>query len=176
MNTTDNLKLNLPESGDYYDVEQFNENWRKIDEAMEDVGGANTEEKDALADADTIPLHDSAAALKPKKITWKNIKKVLADVFAGKTHASRHAIDGEDPITPSAIGAAALGADGKVPAGQLPDMNYAATTHASQHGSGGSDPITPASIGAAPAYTYGTADLTAGTSPLETGKLYFVYE
>lgn len=35
---------------------------------------------------------------------------------------------------------------------------------------------TPADIGAAPAYTYGTADLTAGTSALETGKLYFVYE
>lgn len=28
----------------------------------------------------------------------------------------------------------------------------------------------------APAYTYGTTDLTAGTSELETGKLYFVYE
>lgn len=28
----------------------------------------------------------------------------------------------------------------------------------------------------APAYTYGTTDLTAGTSKLETGKLYFVYE
>ena len=28
----------------------------------------------------------------------------------------------------------------------------------------------------APAYTYGTEDLTAGTSLLETGKLYFVYE
>ena len=28
----------------------------------------------------------------------------------------------------------------------------------------------------APSYTYGTEDLTAGTSPLETGKLYFVYE
>lgn len=28
----------------------------------------------------------------------------------------------------------------------------------------------------APAYTYGTSDLTAGTSKLETGKLYFVYE
>ena len=25
-------------------------------------------------------------------------------------------------------------------------------------------------------YTYGTEDLTAGTSKLETGKLYFVYE
>lgn len=28
----------------------------------------------------------------------------------------------------------------------------------------------------APAYTYSTNDLTAGTSALETGKLYFVYE
>lgn len=28
----------------------------------------------------------------------------------------------------------------------------------------------------APAYSYGTEDLTAGTSELETGKLYFVYE
>ena len=36
--------------------------------------------------------------------------------------------------------------------------------------------ITPANIGAAPAYTYGMEDLTAGTSTLETGKLYFVYE
>lgn len=30
--------------------------------------------------------------------------------------------------------------------------------------------------GKAPAYTYGTADLTAGTSELATGTLYFVYE
>lgn len=28
----------------------------------------------------------------------------------------------------------------------------------------------------APAYSYGTADLTPGVSPLETGKLYFVVE
>jgi len=28
----------------------------------------------------------------------------------------------------------------------------------------------------APMYTYGTTDLTAGTSTLETGKLHFVYE
>ena len=33
-----------------------------------------------------------------------------------------------------------------------------------------------ADIGAAPTYTYGTEDLVAGTSELETGKLYFVYE
>lgn len=30
--------------------------------------------------------------------------------------------------------------------------------------------------GKAPAYTYSTTDLTTGTSQLETGKLYFVYE
>lgn len=36
--------------------------------------------------------------------------------------------------------------------------------------------VTLQQIGAAPAYTYGTADLTAGVSSLETGKLYFVYE
>lgn len=28
----------------------------------------------------------------------------------------------------------------------------------------------------APAYTYGTEDLEPGTTPLETGKLHFVYE
>ena len=36
--------------------------------------------------------------------------------------------------------------------------------------------VTAKQIGAAPAYTYGTADLTAGQSKLETGVLYFVYE
>ena len=30
--------------------------------------------------------------------------------------------------------------------------------------------------GYAPAYTYGTEDLTAGTSTLATGTLYFMYE
>ena len=33
-----------------------------------------------------------------------------------------------------------------------------------------------ANLGAAPSYTYGTTNLTPGSSPLETGKLYFVYE
>lgn len=28
----------------------------------------------------------------------------------------------------------------------------------------------------APAYTYGTADMTAGVSPLETGTIYLMYE
>lgn len=48
--------------------------------------------------------------------------------------------------------------------------------HGSDHASDGYDPITPDMIGAAPAYTYGTTDLTAGTSELAEGTLYFVYE
>lgn len=35
---------------------------------------------------------------------------------------------------------------------------------------------TPTSIGAAPAYTYGTTDMTAGTTALATGTLYLMYE
>jgi hypothetical protein len=36
--------------------------------------------------------------------------------------------------------------------------------------------VTDALAEKAPLYTYGTTDLTAGTSKLETGKLHFVYE
>ena len=61
-------------------------------------------------------------------------------------------------------GVATLGADGKVPTGQLPAMNYAPSTHASQHATGGSDPITPASIGAAAAsHNQAASTITAGT-------------
>lgn len=62
---------------------------------------------------------------------------------AAGTHASQHASNGGDPITPASIGAipstekgaasgvATLGADGKVPTGQLPDMDYAPSSHVS---------------------------------------------
>lgn len=64
----------------------------------------------------------------------------------------------------AASGVATLGADGKVPTGQLPAMDYAPSTHASQHGSGGSDPITPAAIGAAAAsHNQAASTITAGT-------------
>ena len=43
-------------------------------------------------------------------------------------HASTHAKDGDDPITPSSIGAAELGADGKVLTSQLPSMEVDAYT------------------------------------------------
>lgn len=37
-------------------------------------------------------------------------------------------------------------------------------------------PQGPTGASGATMFTYGTSDLTAGSSPLETGKLYFVYE
>ena len=51
-----------------------------------------------------------------------DIRKAL-EGKAAATHASQHGKDGADPITPAAIGAASLGADGKVPASQLPETN-----------------------------------------------------
>lgn len=96
---------------------------------------------------------------------------------------------------PHAVTAAQVGAD---PAGSAAAVQTSLTAHtgsqnnphsvtAAQVGLGNVDntsdlnkPVSTATQTAlddkAPAYTYGTTDLTAGSSPLETGKLYFVYE
>lgn len=55
-----------------------------------------------------------------------DIREALNGKAAG-THASQHGKDGADPITPAAIGAASLGADGKVPASQLPEISSVKT-------------------------------------------------
>ena len=54
-------------------------------------------------------------------------QKTAWDGKAAGIHASQHGKDGEDPITPAAIGAASLGADGKVPASQLPEISSVKT-------------------------------------------------
>ena len=51
------------------------------------------------------------------------------------------------------------------------------TLAVSHGGTGGTTAaVARSNLGAAPAYSYGTADLVAGTSVLATGVLYFVYE
>ncbi len=55
------------------------------------------------------------------------------------------------------------------------EMVQEQSAHASTHATGGSDPITPEAIGAAPAYQYSDTDITAGTTALDTGKMYIVY-
>lgn len=63
-----------------------------------------------------VTAHNESDAAHP------DIREALNDKAAA-THASQHGKDGEDPITPAAIGAASLGADGKVPASQLPETD-----------------------------------------------------
>ena len=89
------------------------------------------------------------------------------------------------------IQVATLGSDGKIPGGNLDLSGYVPTTRKINNKALSNDirltasdvgarPSTwtpsAADVGAAPAYTYGTTDLTAGTSELATGTLYFVYE
>ena len=69
--------------------------------------------------------------------------------------------------------------NGKVPAEQLPTMDYATKEELSNKADlvGGKVRVDQLpTMDYAPAYTYGTEGLTAGTSALETGKMYIVYE
>lgn len=62
--------------------------------------------------------------------TTVHVTATQKDAWNGKAegkHASQHGKDGADPITPAAIGAASLGADGKVPASQLPEISSVKT-------------------------------------------------
>lgn len=67
-----------------------------------------------------VTAHNESGAAHP------DIREALSDKAAA-THASQHGKDGADPITPAAIGAASLGADGKVPASQLPEISSVKT-------------------------------------------------
>ena len=67
-----------------------------------------------------------------------------------------------------------LGEDGKVPESQLPAMDYAPRVHT--HAQSDVSGLIDALASKAPAYTYGTTDLTAGSSALATGTMYLCYE
>lgn len=75
----------------------------------------NTALKEVPGHIDNNDIHVTAE----QKTAWNG----KAD---GK-HASQHGKDGADPITPDNIGAASLGADGKVPASQLPEISSVKT-------------------------------------------------
>ncbi len=96
----------------------------------------------------TLPTGEPAKVT----ITGEKPKIVLNfDLPKGNTgdgaapHAAQHGKEGEDPVTPAAIGAATL-------------------SHAAQHAKEGEDPITPAAIGAAEALRRFTALPASGTA------------
>lgn len=71
----------------------------------------------------------------------------------------------------AAQSAAAAYTDNQIKAIPTPDVSGQIQTH-----NASADAHAALFRAKAPAYSYGTADLTAGSSALETGKLYFVYE
>lgn len=81
----------------------------------ETAGAAAAVQSNLTAHAGNTTVHVTAE----QKATW--------DGKAAGKHASQHGKDGVDPITPAAIGAASLGADGKVPANQLPEISSVKT-------------------------------------------------
>lgn len=70
----------------------------------------NDAAKAAPADADRIPVIDSADNSATKLTTWAQIKSALKTIndllYAAKTHAAQHHTEGADPIAPGDIGAA----------------------------------------------------------------------
>ena len=125
-NKTTNYNLTKPLASEFYDVEVQNDNMDIIDAQLKALDGASASAKTTLADADTIPLNDSAASNALKKITWANIKTLLANVFAAKSHnhTKSQITDFPSSMTPSA--------------------------HAASHKTGGSDAISAGDIGAVP--------------------------
>ena len=87
--------------------------------------------------------------------------------YAAKTHASQHASDGSDPITPAAIGAAA--ASHNQAASTITAGTFAATGVKAMNGTD----YTTARVRNIQA---STTDLTAGSSALANGDIYLVYE
>lgn len=81
----------------------------------EAAGAAETVQSNLTAHAGNTTVHITSA----ERTAWNG-------KAAGK-HASQHGKDGADPLTPAAIGAASLGADGKVPANQLPEISSVKT-------------------------------------------------
>lgn len=103
MTTTTNYNLKKPAPEEFYNVADFNANADTIDaelkEAEDHRGAANPHSgsegllKDATAkdtpiDADSVALVDSADSSKTKRVLWSQIKAVLGDVFAAKSHGT----------------------------------------------------------------------------------------
>jgi len=159
----------------------------------------------SLADDDALPFYDSSAAAQ-RKTLWGNIKSKLEayfdDVYAALVHV-HSASDITSGTLPDARIASASSWNGKVDKIQGKGLstndyttaeknkvaNLPADTNAALSGKqatlvsgtniktiNSASLLGSGNINLAPAYQYSTTDLTAGTSALATGTLYFVYE
>ena len=149
------------------EIDRINSNVQSALNAVADTGvsvpeGANSDNLPAAVSALANEKQDKLTGAQGQIVGFGPDGKAVAQ--DKPTYAASEV--GAIPTTEkgAANGVATLGADGKVPSGQLPAMDYAPSTHASQHGSGGSDPITPAAIGAAASsHNQAASTITAGT-------------
>ena len=149
------------------EIDRINSNVQAALNAVADTGvsvpeGANSDNLPAAVSALANEKQDKLTGAQGQIVGFGPDGKAVAQ--DKPTYAASEV--GAIPTTEkgAANGVATLGADGKVPTGQLPAMDYAPSTHASQHGSGGSDPITPTAIVAAAAsHNQAASTFTAGT-------------
>ena len=158
MEYTANLNLKKPEQDDFYNIENENDNMDKIDTEI----AKKADKTEALTKTNTT-------AFTPTEDYQPATKKYVDD---NKTQIA-------DNLTTEDSGKALSAKQGKI-------LNNNKVDKVSGKGLSAND-FTAAyktkldnldsSLSAkAPAYSYSTTDLTAGTSALATGKLYFVYE
>lgn len=145
---TSNFELIKPELTDAANITAMNENWDKIDQGL-----ANAEEKSFFVTFTGTASSGFAS------------DKTLSEIREAYNAGQRvHAKDSEGRVY------------------TLVDISslYAQFTSVKASSIASVLVIYDGSIDVAipdiPSYSYGTTDLTAGTSELETGELYFVYE
>ena len=149
------------------EIDRINSNVQSALNAVADTGvsvpeGANSDNLPAAVSALANEKQDKLTGAQGQIVGFGPDGKAVAQ--DKPTYAASEV--GAIPTTEkgAANGVATLGADRKIPAEQLPEMDYAPSTHARQHETGGSDPITPASIGAAAAsHNQAASTITAGT-------------
>ena len=149
------------------EIDRINSNVQSALNAVADTGvsvpeNANSNDLPAVVLALANEKQDKLTGTQGQVVGFDAEGNPVAQDKPSYTANDVSAVPAEEKGAPE--GVATLGADGKVPTGQLPTLDYAPSTHASQHASGGSDPITPAAIGAAAAsHNQAASTITAGT-------------
>ena len=186
MEYTTNLNLKKPEQDDFYNIENENDNMDKIDteivkkaDKTEVLTKTNTAAFTPTADyqpatkkyvddnktqiADNLTTEDSGKALSAKQGKILNTNKV--DKVSGKGLSANDYTDSD-----KAEVAKVKDKVDKVSGKGLSTNDFTSAYKTKL------DNLDANLSAKAPAYSYSTTDLTAGTSALATGKLYFVYE
>ena len=78
---TPNYNLNKPGYEDFGDVDALNENFDKIDDALNAVDPTKITAKAAPADGDGVMIADSADGGKAKRLLWSSVKTALGKLF-----------------------------------------------------------------------------------------------